>query len=55
MTIEIRPDAGEARIAYQQAHQKTLVAPPDDMWAAFAAWPIRTRSSSTGRWRAAVP
>lgn len=37
MTIEIRPDSGEARIAYQQDHQKRLVAPPDDMWAAFAA------------------
>jgi hypothetical protein len=37
MTIEIRPDVGDARIAYQQDHQKTLVAPPDDMWAAFAA------------------
>jgi GNAT superfamily N-acetyltransferase len=37
MAIEILPDADEIHLACQPAYLKTLVAPLDDMWAAFAA------------------
>ena len=35
MTIQVRPDTDELRLACRPAYLKTLVAPRDDMWATF--------------------
>jgi hypothetical protein len=45
--IEISADAAEARQQLRARPQQALVAPEDDAWATFAAWPNPTRRQIT--------